>query len=135
VTCSSMTDSLPLTLVRDVTPLSQSHPPPRPHTHTHPRVYIPSFVHSPHSQVFYIFFLGLVIGAGIWPSGQRGGLARRRSRFDPRQGRLYTFGCIPQRFESASAEILRCIQIFIYLFLYLSHSPAPLSLGTRTAVG
>jgi hypothetical protein len=27
-------------------------------------------------------------GAGIWPSGQSDGLARRRSRFDPRQGHL-----------------------------------------------
>jgi hypothetical protein len=31
---------------------------------------------------------------------------------------LYTYGCIPQRFESASAEILRYIIAFIYFFIF-----------------
>jgi hypothetical protein len=38
----------------------------------------------------------IIIGAGIWPCGQSGGLARRRSRFDPRQGRpLYIWMYTP----------------------------------------
>jgi hypothetical protein len=50
--------------------------------------------------------------AGIWPSGQSAGLT---SRFDPRQGqRLDTFGCKPQCFESASAEMLCYIRTLIY---------------------
>jgi hypothetical protein len=37
--------------------------------------------------VFIIIIILVIPGVGIWPSGQSGGLARRRSRFDPRQGR------------------------------------------------
>jgi hypothetical protein len=54
--------------------------------------------------------------AGIWPCCQSGGLARHRSRFDSHRDGLYTCGCYPQRFESASAEILRCMKTLILFY-------------------
>jgi hypothetical protein len=56
--------------------------------------------------------------ARIWPSGQSSGLAHWRSRFNPGRDSLYTSGCTPQCFESASAEILRCIKTLIYFIIY-----------------
>jgi hypothetical protein len=44
---------------------------------------------------------GLVVRAGYWYVGDPGSILGRDG--------LYTFGCIPQCFESASVEILRYI--------------------------
>jgi hypothetical protein len=54
--------------------------------------------------------------ARIWPSGQSGGLARDPGSILCRDG-LYTLGCIPQRSESALAEILRYIKAIIYFII------------------
>jgi hypothetical protein len=68
--------------------------------------------------VFFIYLpravtwgFGLVVRAVDWHADDPGS-------FPGRDG-LYTFGCIPyaQRFESASAEILRYIKTLIY-FIY-----------------
>jgi hypothetical protein len=51
---------------------------------------------------------GLVVRWAGWHAGDPGSI--------PGSEGLYTFGCVPQRFESASAEILRYIKTpFIYL--------------------
>jgi hypothetical protein len=74
-------------------------------------------------------------GAGIWSSGKSGGLAYRQSRFNliGRDG-LYTFGCIPQRFESALANILRYIKTLIYFICLMcacTSDPTIFKFGTR----
>jgi hypothetical protein len=56
-------------------------------------------------------------GGGLaWWLERRIDTPATRVRILGRNG-LYTLGCIPQRFESASAEILRYIKAFIY-FIY-----------------
>jgi hypothetical protein len=55
----------------------------------------------------------LVVRAAGWHAGDPGSI--------PGRDGLYTFGCIPQRFESASVEMLRYIKPLIYLFIYLFH--------------
>jgi hypothetical protein len=49
----------------------------------------------------------LVVRAADWHTDDPGSI--------PGRDGLYTFGCIPQRFESASAEILRYIKTLICL--------------------
>jgi hypothetical protein len=48
---------------------------------------------------------GLVVRVADWHAGDPGSI--------PGRDGLYTFGCIPQRFESASAEILRYMKTLI----------------------
>jgi hypothetical protein len=50
---------------------------------------------------------GIVVRAAGWHAGNPGSITGRDG--------LYKFGCIPQRFESASAEILRYIKTLIHL--------------------
>jgi hypothetical protein len=52
-----------------------------------------------------------VVRAAGWHAGDLG--------FNLSRDGLYTCGCIPQRYESASVEILRSIKTLIYLFIYL----------------
>jgi hypothetical protein len=54
---------------------------------------------------------GQVVRAADWHTGDPGSIFGRDG--------LCTFECIPQRFESASAETLHYIKAFIYLFIYL----------------
>jgi hypothetical protein len=55
-----------------------------------------------------------LLGAGIWPSGQSGGLARRRSRFDPRQGRpLYIWMYTPSAVSILGMDMCT-IQKFLF---------------------
>jgi hypothetical protein len=53
---------------------------------------------------------GLVVRAAGWHAGDPGSILGRDG--------LCTFGCIPQRFESALVEILRYINTLIYLFYF-----------------
>jgi hypothetical protein len=48
---------------------------------------------------------GMVVNSAGWHADDPGSILGR--------DRLYTFGCIPQRFESASAEIMSYIKAFI----------------------
>jgi hypothetical protein len=52
-----------------------------------------------------------VVRAAGWNAGDPGLI--------PGRDGLYTFGYIPQRFESASVEVLRCIKPLIYLLFSL----------------
>jgi hypothetical protein len=77
----------------------------------------------------------LTLGAGIWTSGQSGGLARRRSRFNPRQGRslyiknlteiyerqTFDFDVYPQRREHSWDGYVRYTKVLIsqcFFFLF-----------------
>jgi hypothetical protein len=51
---------------------------------------------------------GLVVRAAGWHAGDPGSIL----------GRVYTFGCIPQLFESASAEILCYMKTLNYFILF-----------------
>jgi hypothetical protein len=79
--------------------------------HEHTRFQTPRTCTDAQSSVFFSLGrgFGLVRVAG-WHAGDPGSILGRDG--------LYTFGCIPQRFESASAERLRYIKAFIYLFLF-----------------
>jgi hypothetical protein len=51
---------------------------------------------------------------GIWPSGQSSGLIRRRSRFDPRQGRpLYIWMYTPSAVSILGMDMC-AIQKFLF---------------------
>jgi hypothetical protein len=54
---------------------------------------------------------GVVVRAAEKHAGDPGSI--------PGRDGLYTFGCIPQRFESASAEILRYIKTLIYFIYFM----------------
>jgi hypothetical protein len=55
---------------------------------------------------------GLVVTVAGWHAGDQGSILGRDG--------LYTFGCVPQHFESASAKILHYINTLIYLLIYLT---------------
>jgi hypothetical protein len=54
---------------------------------------------------------GLVVRAAGWHVRDPGSILGRDS--------LYTFGCIPQHFESALAEVLRYVKTLVYFFYFL----------------
>jgi hypothetical protein len=72
----------------------------------------------------FILFYFILYGEGIWPNGQSGGLARRRSSFDPLQGQplyiwMYTpsavsiFGWICALYKSSYFIFISFIDIYI----------------------
>jgi hypothetical protein len=63
---------------------------------------------------------GLVVRAAGWHVGDLRSILGRDS--------LYTFGCIPQRFESVSADILRYIKPLILFYVACFVDPHALSL-------
>jgi hypothetical protein len=67
-------------------------------------------------SVRQFFFCIYGSGAGAWPSGQSGGLARQRSRFDPRQGRpLYIWMHTPSAVCILGMDMC-AIQKFLFNF-------------------